>query len=155
MYAKPEELVAWYPQAGFVARKKTTAPESSRNGVIVIVVRVVCKDRNGQSGRDEMVKILGDFADWVQANEPDTLGYAIMTRPKAGNEVLIFERYTTSVGFDKHMGSAELKASMTAARKFMDMKKSAFDHGWEVEGSFVGSSTTDGEKCNDGPSSKL
>ena len=34
--------------------------------------------------------------------EPDTLSYCIMTRPKAPEEALVFERYPDAEAFEQH-----------------------------------------------------
>lgn len=45
------------------------------------------------------------FIDWLKDNEPDTLSYTIFTRPKAPNEVLVFERYNSVSAFEGHRRS--------------------------------------------------
>jgi len=50
LYAKPEELVAWYPEAGFVAREAVAGPFGGGN--IVMVAKFLCRE----GGRD---KVLG------------------------------------------------------------------------------------------------
>ena len=44
-------------------------------------------------------------ATWVHDNEPGTLTYAILTRPKAPNEFLVYERYLGVDGLKAHMKS--------------------------------------------------
>lgn len=42
LYAKPEELVAWYPAGGFVARGE--GPREGGGKVVVSVTTLVCRD---------------------------------------------------------------------------------------------------------------
>ena len=57
LYGRAEELVVWYPTAGFVARGtegKMGRAEPWGVGVVVVVERVVVRDREGEgSGRGD------------------------------------------------------------------------------------------------------
>jgi quinol monooxygenase YgiN len=105
LYAKPEDLVAWYPAGGFVARPHET--ETKKAG-IVILAKFIVKD--GVENTTKLVEVMGKFCDWVRDNEPGTLTYTVMTRPKAPNEVLMFERYLDLAALGRHGKTAEFKA---------------------------------------------
>jgi len=51
-------------------------------------------------------------ADWVQKNEPDVLTYCWMTRPKAPNQLLVFERYRDAKALGAHGSTKEFKAML-------------------------------------------
>lgn len=50
------------------------------------------------------------FIEWLKDNELDTLSYAIFTRPKAPEEVLVFERYNSVSAFEAHRRSKVFRA---------------------------------------------
>lgn len=52
LYEKDEELVVWYPTAGFVSRSDSAAPFG--NGTVVMLAVFTCKD--GQ--RDKVVDVI-------------------------------------------------------------------------------------------------
>ncbi|KXT07419.1 hypothetical protein AC578_478 [Pseudocercospora eumusae] len=83
LYAKDEELVAWYQTSGFLARDQHATPFG---GCLVFLTKLVCKDR------DDVLRLFDDFIPFVRAQEPEILTYALFTRPKAPNEVLLFGR---------------------------------------------------------------
>lgn len=58
----------------------------------------------------ENAENISRFADWIKNNEMDTLSYAIFTRPKAGDEILVFERYTCVDSFNRHRETNNFKA---------------------------------------------
>ena len=47
------------------------------------------------------------FATWVHANEPGVLTYALFTRPKAPNELLLFVRYADVAALKGHSNAPE------------------------------------------------
>jgi len=98
LYAKSEELVAWYLTAGFVARP---GRGKEGEGVIISVTKMTCTDRS------QVLGVLNDFAPWVQAEEPGVLTYAVFTRPKAKEEVMLFVRYEGTKALKGHSGAAE------------------------------------------------
>jgi len=124
--------VNWYPSAGFVARKgeQQTAPAQ-----IVMLAKFVCKD--GQGTREKLVDVLGKFCDWVEANEPTTLTYCVMTRPDAPNEVLMFERYKDLAALGVHGKSKEFRDMFKATGPFVQGRKTVLSEWEEVQGSFV------------------
>ncbi|KAK5111130.1 hypothetical protein LTR62_005329 [Meristemomyces frigidus] len=93
LYTKEEELVAWYRAAGFEARQ---GGGKEGEGVLISISRMQCKDRQ------KVVETITDFAKWVLANEPFVLTYALFTRPKAPNEVVLFVRYADGKGLKSH-----------------------------------------------------
>ena len=54
LYAKDEDLTAWYPAAGFVARKGEK--ETPKAGIVVLA-KFVTKD--GEGNREKLVEVLG------------------------------------------------------------------------------------------------
>jgi len=91
-------LVAWYLSAGFVARP---GRGKEGEGVIISLTKMTCTDRA------KALAVLRDFAPWVQAEEPGVLTYAIFTRPKAREEVMLFVRYEGTKALKMHSGAAE------------------------------------------------
>ena len=49
------------------------------------------------------------FAEWVKENEPDVLTYSLMIRPKAPNEILMFERFRDVNALAGHGSSKRFK----------------------------------------------
>lgn len=43
-----------------------------------------------------------EFSDWVHSSEPDVLTYAIFTRPKAKDEIMVFVRYANGAAMKAH-----------------------------------------------------
>ncbi|KAK5732942.1 hypothetical protein LTR17_010075 [Elasticomyces elasticus] len=139
LYSKPEELVAWYQTAGFVARGKGS---KEGEGVLISITKMECKDRQ------EVVDVLQGFVTWVEENEPGVLTYAIFTRPKAVNEVLLFVRYADSKALKSH---AEAPEHVEVVKALAAHQKSNTTQMWkEVRDSFV--SDTEG---GNGVQSKL
>jgi len=102
LYAKPEELVAWYLTAGFVARNGNAGSRGKEGeGVVISVTKMTCTDRA------KVLAVLEEFAPWVQAEEPGVLTYAIFTRPKAREEVMLLVRYEGTKALKGHSGAAE------------------------------------------------
>ncbi|KIX10522.1 uncharacterized protein Z518_01605 [Rhinocladiella mackenziei CBS 650.93] len=132
LYATNEDLAAWYPTAGFVARKGEK--ETPRAG-IVMLAKFVCKD--GEDMREKLVDVLGKFCDWVEANEAGTLTYCVMTRPKAPNEVLLFERYLNLQALGVHGKTKEFKAMFKGTGPFIQGRKTVLSEWVEQDGSFV------------------
>lgn len=52
------------------------------------------------------------FAEWVKVNEPGVLTYSIMTRPKAPEEILFFERYDSLEALGRHGSTGQFKAML-------------------------------------------
>lgn len=123
LYEREEELVVWYPSAGFVARGEKT---SAGKGSIVMLAIFTCKE----GMREKVVDVVGyEFfpvdelnvnandvrkytSDWVLPNEPDVLTYCTMTRPKAPNQVLLFERYKDAKALGGHGSTKAFKAML-------------------------------------------
>ena len=55
LYRKDEDLIAYYPTAGFIARETSAKPFGK--GVIVMLAKFVLK--GGKDERDKALKILG------------------------------------------------------------------------------------------------
>ncbi|KAK4951322.1 hypothetical protein LTR10_010295 [Elasticomyces elasticus] len=139
LYSKPEELVAWYQTDGFVARGKGG---KEGEGVLISTTKMECKDRQ------TVLDVLQGFVDWVKGTEPGVLTYAIFTRPKAPNEVLLFVRYADSKALKSH---AEAPEHVELVKALAAQQKSNTTQMWkEVQDSFV--SNTEGD---DGVQSKL
>ncbi|KAK5676610.1 hypothetical protein LTS10_010911 [Elasticomyces elasticus] len=139
LYSKPEELVAWYQTAGFVARGKGS---KEGEGVLISTTRMECNDRQ------KVIDVLRGFVTWVEENEPGVLTYAIFTRPKAANEVLLFVRYADSKALKSH---AEAPEHVEVVKALAAQQKSNTTQMWkEVQDSFV--SNTEG---GNGVQSKL
>ncbi|RMX92715.1 hypothetical protein D0868_13259 [Hortaea werneckii] len=100
LYAKPEELVAWYPAGGFQARDSSVDGEEDR--VLVSVTRMTAK-----RSFDDLIGILRPFVDWVTKSEPDVLTYAIFGRPKAPRELLLVVRYKDRKALKGHLEAPE------------------------------------------------
>lgn len=94
LYEKPETLTAWYQAGGFLARDSAAMPYG--RGVLVSASHLACKDR------DKVLEHLVAFEGWVHGSEPGVLTYAIMTRPKAPNEILIVVRYNGGKAMNSH-----------------------------------------------------
>ncbi|KAK0941902.1 hypothetical protein LTR29_006628 [Friedmanniomyces endolithicus] len=126
LYAQPEELVAWYLSAGFVARP---GRGKEGEGVIISLTKMTCTDRA------KALAVLRDFAPWVQAEEPGVLTYAIFTRPKAREEVMLFVRYEGTKALKMHSGAAE---HVVVVKKLKELQKGSETTLWrEVPDSFV------------------
>lgn len=52
------------------------------------------------------------YTEWVKENEPDVLTYCTMTRPKAPNEVMLFERYKNPKALGAHGSTKQFKAML-------------------------------------------
>ncbi|KAK5715551.1 hypothetical protein LTR15_010196 [Elasticomyces elasticus] len=139
LYSKPEELVAWYQTDGFVARGKGS---KEGEGVLISTTRMEYKDRR------KVIDVLQGFVTWVEENEPGVLTYAIFTRPKAANEVLLFVRYVDGKALRAH---AEAPEHVEVVKALTAQQKSNTTQMWkEVRDSFV--SNTEG---GNGVQSKL
>ena len=77
------------------------------------------------------------FCDWVETNEPTTYTYCVMTRPKAPNEVLLFERYADLQALGVHGTTKEFKAMFRATGPFIRVKETVLSEWEELDGSFV------------------
>ncbi|RMY60556.1 hypothetical protein D0865_01460 [Hortaea werneckii] len=100
LYAKPEELVAWYPAGGFLARDSSADREEE--AVLVSVTRMTAR-----RSFDGLMGILRPFVDWVTKSEPDVLTYAIFGRPKAPRELLLVVRYKDRKALKGHLEAPE------------------------------------------------
>ncbi|KAK0922605.1 hypothetical protein LTR91_004380 [Friedmanniomyces endolithicus] len=130
LYAKPEELVAWYLTAGFVARNGNAGSRGKEGeGVVISVTKMTCTDRA------KVLAALEEFAPWVQAEEPGVLTYAIFTRPKAREEVMLLVRYEGTKALKGHSGAAE---HVVVVEKLKELQKGSETTLWrEVPDSFV------------------
>ncbi|KAL2432525.1 hypothetical protein ABEF95_012265 [Exophiala dermatitidis] len=150
------ELTAWYPTAGFVARARE-AQHPDRPGSetgpagVVMLAKFICKD--GEGVRDKLVNVLGTYCSWVEQNEPTTLTYSVMTRPKtAPNEVLLFERYKDLAALGAHGKTAQFRAMSKATGPLMQVKKTVLTEWEEVEGGSFVSNIPGGAGAGIGPS---
>ncbi|KIW19742.1 hypothetical protein PV08_00316 [Exophiala spinifera] len=125
----------WFPTAGFVAR---TGQRETPKAKIVMLAKFVCKD--GEGMREKLVDVLGNFCNWVEANEPTTLTYCVMTRPDAPQEVLMVERYKDLPALGVHGKTKEFKAMFKATGPYVQGKKTILSEWEEQEGSFVSNS---------------
>lgn len=125
LYAKPEELVAWYPAGGFLARDSSL--RGGEDGVLVSVTRMTAKKlfddlmgilryvvtpRLGYAiGEVDILKLIlrfhRPFVNWVTETEPDVLTYAIFGRPKAPRELLLIVRYKDREALKGHLEAPE------------------------------------------------
>lgn len=88
LYVREEEMVAWYLAAGFLTRGKKGVEEGG--GTVMVRVRqVTCR----QHEREGVGKGLEAFADFARKTEPGILTFAIFTRKKAEDEILVYVRY--------------------------------------------------------------
>ncbi|KAK3117432.1 hypothetical protein LTR53_001197 [Teratosphaeriaceae sp. CCFEE 6253] len=104
LYAQDEKMQAWYPRLGFLARDGLAS-----TGLMVVTAMLTAKD---DAGSTSAMAILGSFAAWVKAEEPTTLTYAVLTRPKAPKEILMFERYADPEALGSHMYSKRYQAML-------------------------------------------
>ncbi len=117
LYAQPEDMNAWYPREGFVARGETSTAKA-------IVVTVLMQVKEGASNAADVLEILGyvaqrkecflthssrSYASKVKLDEPNVLTYCVLTRPKAPSEILIFERYADVEALKAHFSSKGLR----------------------------------------------
>ncbi|TKA82980.1 hypothetical protein B0A55_01559 [Friedmanniomyces simplex] len=130
LYSRPEELVAWYLTAGFVARGKAAGGSGKEGeGVVISVTKMACTDRK------KVLDVLEEFVPWVEANEPGVLTYAVFTRPKAGEEVLLFVRYEGTKALKAHGVAPEHEE---VVKKLAELQRSNDTTLWkEVPDSFV------------------
>ena len=130
LYSKDEELVAWYRRGGFYSRGETSKAGS---GVSVVTAIFELKEENQL---DKALEILVEFTKWVKENEPGVLTYAVLARPKAPKEILMFERYASLEAFKQHGSSKEFKEM---GKKIFPLSAKVTLNEWEeVDGSFVG-----------------
>ncbi|KAK5944714.1 hypothetical protein PMZ80_001914 [Knufia obscura] len=141
LYEREEELVVWYPSAGFVARGETT---SAGKGSIVMLAIFTCKE--GQ--REKVVDVVGKYtSDWVLPNEPDVLTYCTMTRPKAPNQVLLFERYKDAKALGAHGSTKAFKAMFKGIAPHIEVKQTKLQEWTELDNAFVGNVLGQSEKA--------
>lgn len=77
-------------------------------------------------------------ADWVEKNEPGVLTYCMLTRPKAPNEILLFERYADGKALAAHGGTKEFKAMFKGIAPHIEVKQTKLQECTELDESFVG-----------------
>ncbi|KXT14672.1 hypothetical protein AC579_6402 [Pseudocercospora musae] len=129
LYAKGEELVAWYQTSGFLAREQHSIPFG---GCLVFLTKLICKDR------DEVLKLLDDFVPFVRAQEPEILTYALFTRPKAPKEVLLFGRCIDEKAAHAHSVTSQHTAVVEKLVKLVENDLATSTSMWhEVDDSFV------------------
>ncbi|KAK5076649.1 hypothetical protein LTR64_005873 [Lithohypha guttulata] len=124
-----EEQVAWYPTAGFVAREDAAPPY----GGIVMLAVFTCKEGK----RDEVVKVVGSYTEFVRENEPGVLTYCTMVRPKAPNQILLFERYQNSKALGAHGTTKEFKAMFKGIAPHIEVKQTKLQQFEEFDNAFV------------------
>merc|ERR1712070_709130 len=139
LYAKPEELVAWYPAGGFLARGLSACGEN--DGVLVSVTRMTAK-----KSFDDLMGILRPFIDWVTETEPDVLTYAIFSRPKAPRKLLLIVRYKDRKALKGHLEAPEHTNVVEKLSKALESNITQSTTLWqEVPDSFVSDRTADGK----------
>jgi len=142
LYDQPEELIAWYHAAGFVARDERS--ERFRSALIS-VSRMTCSDMT------QVLDLLSQFSVWVKDNEPDVLTYVAFKRPKAPKEVLLFVRYRDDKAMKAHSRAPEHVKTVKQLSKLLEGNLGKGTTIWkEVEDSFV--STTPGDNEPKAPS---
>ncbi|RFU30802.1 hypothetical protein B7463_g5545, partial [Scytalidium lignicola] len=141
-HARMEEMVAWYPVGGFVARTDLARPFGG--GVIVLLARFTCKD---EEGKKKIVEILSNFAKRVKVSEPGVLTYSVMTRPKAPTEVLMFERYQNENFLKAHEALKELGDMLKSMSPYLDSENIEVSQWDELDNAFVGNIVGGGEKA--------
>ncbi|RMX71162.1 hypothetical protein D0869_15914 [Hortaea werneckii] len=147
LYAKPEELVAWYPARGFLARDSSA--DGEEDGVLVSVTRMTAK-----RSFDDLMGILRPFVDWVTDTEPHVLTYAIFNRPKAPTELLLVVRYKDRKALKGHLEAPEHTDVVEKLSKVLDNDIAHSTTLWqEVSDSFVSDETKNG--IDRGASTKL
>ncbi|RMY49784.1 hypothetical protein D0865_07289 [Hortaea werneckii] len=139
LYAKPEELVAWYPAGGFQARYSSANGEEV--GVLVSVTRMTAK-----RSFDDLMGILRPFVDWVTETEPHVLTYAIFNRPKAPTELLLVVRYKDRKALKGHLEAPEHTDVVDKLSKALESDITQSTTLWqEVPDSFVNDGIGDGK----------
>ncbi|RVX69353.1 hypothetical protein B0A52_06948 [Exophiala mesophila] len=131
LYAKDEDQTAWYPTAGFLARSSTQTPPAG----LAVLAKFVAKD--GAENTKKLVEVLGNYCNWVRDNEPTTLTYCVLTRPKAPNEVLLFERYQDLAAIGAHGKTKEFKNMFKGTGPYLQGKLTRLEEFEEIDGSFV------------------
>lgn len=101
LYARDEELVAWYFTAGFVVRSGSEHATPFGDGNLISQTKFVCKDRS------TVLQILEGFVPFVRDEEPGVLTYAAFTRPKAPKEVVLVVRYRDKKAMMGHSKAKE------------------------------------------------
>ncbi|WPG98083.1 Hypothetical protein R9X50_00086900 [Acrodontium crateriforme] len=129
LYAKPEELVAWYQAGGFVARDVHAKPFGN---VLISVTRMTTNDQK------QVFDVLTPFSEWVKANEPDVLSYILFTRTKAPKEIMLVVRYKDIKAMKGHNVAPEHQAVIKRLSKVVEGSIADTTTMWqEVEDSFV------------------
>ncbi|KAI7221673.1 hypothetical protein KC333_g1573 [Hortaea werneckii] len=147
LYARPEELVAWYPAGGFLTRDSSA--DRQEEGVLVSVTRMTAK-----RSFDDLIGILRPFVDWVTKSEPDVLTYAIFGRPKAPRELLLVVRYKDRKALKGHLEASEHTDVVEKLSKALENDIAHSTTLWqEVSDSFVSDETENGK--NRGARTKL
>ncbi|KAI7260420.1 hypothetical protein KC343_g4200 [Hortaea werneckii] len=139
LYAKPEELVAWYPAGGFLARDSSA--RGGEDGVLVSITRMTAKKLF-----DDLMRILRPFVNWVTETEPDVLTYAIFGRPKAPRELLLIVRYKDREALKGHLEAPEHTDVVEKLSKALESDITKSTTLWqEVPDSFVNNGIGDGQ----------
>ncbi|KYG45895.1 hypothetical protein M433DRAFT_154027 [Acidomyces richmondensis BFW] len=129
LYRHPEELVAWYYAAGFVARGEHSERSLS---ALISVSRMICSDKT------QVLDLLGRFSVWVKDNEPDVLTYVAFQRPKAPKDVLLFVRYRDDHAMKAHSAASEHVQIVKQLSKLLEGNLGKGTTIWkEIEESFV------------------
>lgn len=98
LYSKDEELVAFYPSAGFVAREVHALPFG---GTLISLSRFICKDKAA------VLNLIKNFVPYVRDEEPFVLSYAAFERKKNPKELMLFVRYMDAAGMNIHSKAPE------------------------------------------------
>ncbi|KAI7286931.1 hypothetical protein KC345_g915 [Hortaea werneckii] len=137
LYAQPEELVAWYPTGGFLARDSSA--DEKEDGFLVSVTRMPAK-----KSFDDLIRILRPFIDWVTETEPDVLTYAIFSRPKAPRQSLLIVRYKDRKALKGHLEAPEHTEVVARLSKALESDITHSTTLWqEVPDSFVSNGIED------------
>ncbi|KAF2158380.1 hypothetical protein M409DRAFT_31105 [Zasmidium cellare ATCC 36951] len=136
LYAQPEDMHAWYPTVGFLARGAVAGP-----GAVVITGLITVKEDD--AAKDSALVILRSFSEWVEREEPGCLTYCVFTRPKAPGEILLFERYADVASVEAHMRSSKFAIVMKTLRPLT--KSMAMNEWAELPTSFTGNVVGGGE----------
>ena len=60
----------------------------------------------------ELTNVSEYISSWVASNEPDVLTYCVLTRPKAPNEIVMFERYKDHKALGSHGSTKQFKGML-------------------------------------------
>jgi quinol monooxygenase YgiN len=89
---------------------------SAQDGVITLIVTMSIKpDREA-----EFLATAGEFVDWVQANEPDTLLYVLTRHPSREHTYVWVERYRNESAIEAHRNGERFAGAIAVVRASLD-----------------------------------